>query len=84
LLAALLLAGGPLGDLYGRRKMFAAGVALFSVASAWCGLAPNIRQLILARSLQGIGGALLVRREEYSPAGLSDAAENAPVGTKSH
>ena len=59
-LAALLLAGGALGDLYGRRKMFAAGVALFSVASAWCGLAPNIRQLILARSLQGIGGALLV------------------------
>ena len=59
-LAALLLAGGALGDLYGRRKMFAAGVVLFSVASAWCGLAPNIRQLILARSLQGIGGALLV------------------------
>src|SRR5215469_10731330 len=59
-LAALLLAGGALGDLYGRRKMFATGVALFSVASVWCGLAPNIRQLILARSLQGIGGALLV------------------------
>ena len=59
-LAALLLAGGALGDLYGRCKMFAAGVALFSVASAWCGLAANIRQLILARSLQGTGGALLV------------------------
>ncbi|HXJ43024.1 MAG TPA: MFS transporter, partial [Bryobacteraceae bacterium] len=60
LLAALLLTGGALGDLYGRRKVFAAGVAVFSVASAWCGLAPNIRQLILARGLQGIGGALLV------------------------
>src|SRR5437867_1113617 len=60
LLAALLLTGGALGDLYGRRKMFAAGVALFSVASAWCGLAPNVHQLILARGLQGIGGALLV------------------------
>jgi EmrB/QacA subfamily drug resistance transporter len=60
LLAALLLTGGALGDLYGRRRMFAAGVALFSVASAWCGLAPNVRQLILARGLQGIGGALLV------------------------
>src|SRR6266571_5098682 len=59
-LAALLLIGGSLGDLYGRRKIFAAGVALFSVASAWCGLAPNIRQLIVARGLQGIGGALLV------------------------
>jgi EmrB/QacA subfamily drug resistance transporter len=60
LLAALLLTGGALGDLYGRRKVFATGVALFSLASIWCGLAPNIRNLILARGLQGIGGALLV------------------------
>jgi EmrB/QacA subfamily drug resistance transporter len=59
-LAALLLIGGSLGDRYGRRKIFAVGVALFSVASAWCGLAPNIGQLIVARGLQGIGGALLV------------------------
>ncbi len=59
-LAALLLIGGSLGDLYGRRKIFATGVVLFTVASAWCGLAPNIRQLIVARGLQGIGGALLV------------------------
>jgi EmrB/QacA subfamily drug resistance transporter len=60
LLAALLLTGGALGDLYGRRKIFTAGVALFSAASAWCGLAPDIHQLILARALQGIGGALLI------------------------
>ncbi len=59
-LAALLLIGGALGDQYGRRRIFAAGVVLFSLASAWCGLAPNIRQLIVARGLQGIGGALLV------------------------
>jgi EmrB/QacA subfamily drug resistance transporter len=59
-LSALLLTGGALGDLYSRRKVFAAGVALFAVASAWCGLAPNIDQLIAARGLQGIGGALLV------------------------
>src|SRR5215470_12872548 len=59
-LGALLLTGGALGDLYGRRKVFATGVALFSVASVWCGLAPGVRQLIAARSLQGIGGALLV------------------------
>src|SRR5580692_9416554 len=59
-LAALLLVGGSLGDLYGRRKIFATGVALFSAASAWCGLAPNIRQLIVARGIQGIGGALMV------------------------
>jgi EmrB/QacA subfamily drug resistance transporter len=59
-LAALLLIGGSLGDLYGHRKVFTAGVMLFSVASAWCGLAPDIRQLIIARGLQGIGAALLV------------------------
>src|SRR5579862_2082465 len=59
-LATLLLIGGSLGDLYGRRKTFAAGVILFCLASAYCGLAPDIRQLIVARALQGIGGALLV------------------------
>src|SRR6266566_3539397 len=51
-LSALLLVGGSMGDLYGRRKIFATGVVVFSVASAWCGLAPNIRQLIVARGLQ--------------------------------
>src|SRR5215469_6141900 len=59
-LAALLLTGGALGDLYGRRNVFATGVAFFSLASIWCGLAHNTRDLILARGLQGIGGALLV------------------------
>jgi len=59
-LAALLLTGGSLGDLYGHRKVFAVGVVLFTVASAWCGLASNIGQLIVARGVQGIGGALLV------------------------
>jgi EmrB/QacA subfamily drug resistance transporter len=59
-LAALLLVGGSLGDLYGRRKIFAIGVILFAGASFWCGLAANVGQLIAARGLQGIGGALLV------------------------
>src|SRR5581483_9110468 len=59
-LAALLLTGGALGDLYGRRKIFAAGVILFAAASAWCGFAPDIRHLIAARALQGAGGAMLV------------------------
>ena len=59
-LGALILIGGSLGDLYGRRKIFAFGVVVFSLASAWCGLAPDIRQLIIGRALQGIGGALLV------------------------
>jgi EmrB/QacA subfamily drug resistance transporter len=71
-LAALLLIGGSLGDLYGRRKIFAVGVVFFSVASAWCGLAPNIRQLIAARGLQGMGGALLV------PGSLSLISANFP------
>jgi EmrB/QacA subfamily drug resistance transporter len=59
-LAALLLVGGSLGDLYGRRKIFLAGTLLFAGASVWCGFAPDIHHLIAARSLQGIGGALLV------------------------
>lgn len=60
LLAALLLTGGSLGDEYGRKKIYAIGVALFTLSSIWCGLAPNVTQLILARAAQGAGGALLV------------------------
>ena len=59
-LAAVLLTGGSLGDLYGRRKVFAIGVLMFAAASAWCGLARTIGELIAARAVQGIGGALLV------------------------
>ncbi len=59
-LAALLLLGGALGDLYGRRKMFTAGVVLFGISSVGCGVAPGIFQLIAARAVQGAGGALLV------------------------
>jgi EmrB/QacA subfamily drug resistance transporter len=59
-LAALLLTGGALGDARGRRTVFAAGVILFAVASAWCGLSRSIAELIAARGLQGIGAALLV------------------------
>lgn len=59
-LAALILVGGALGDRYGRRRVYAAGIALFAAASLWCGLAPDVGQLIAARAVQGIGGALLV------------------------
>jgi MFS family permease len=59
-LAALLLAGGSMGDRYGRRRIFCAGVALFGLASIGCGLAQNVSQLIVARAAQGIAGALLV------------------------
>lgn len=59
-LSALLLVGGALGDHYGRRRIFLIGVSLFSLASAACGIAADINQLIAARAIQGIGGALLV------------------------
>lgn len=59
-LAALILVGGSLGDHYGRKLVYALGIALFTLASVWCGLAPNAKQLIAARALQGVGGALLV------------------------
>jgi EmrB/QacA subfamily drug resistance transporter len=59
-LAALILAGGALGDLFGRRRMFLIGVGVFAVASAACGFASSIHELIIARSVQGVGAALLV------------------------
>ena len=60
MLAALILVGGSLGDRLRRRNVFSAGVLLFALASAWCGLAPTIAQLIVARGAQGVGAALLV------------------------
>ncbi|MBN6055202.1 MFS transporter [Nonomuraea sp. RK-328] len=58
-LAGLILLGGSLGDRYGRRKVFLIGTVWFAVASAMCGLAPNVGFLVAARALQGVGGALL-------------------------
>src|SRR5438067_6927212 len=60
LLSALLLVGGSLGDHYGRRRIFLIGVAIFASASAACGFAGDIRQLIAARAIQGFGAALLI------------------------
>src|SRR5216110_4113470 len=60
LLSALLLVGGSLGDRYGRRRVFLIGVVLFAFASAACGFATNIHQLIAARAFQGLGAVLLV------------------------
>ncbi|MEA2233531.1 MAG: hypothetical protein QOD83_3347 [Solirubrobacteraceae bacterium] len=60
LLASLVLVGGSLGDLYGRRRIFATGVAGFGTASLLCAVAPSIEVLIVARALQGAFGALLV------------------------
>lgn len=77
-LAALLLPGGSFGDLYGRRKTFAAGVILFGFASALCGLAHNALQLIAARALQGVGGALLV------PGSLALISASFPAEERGH
>ncbi len=59
-LGALILVGGSLGDMLGRRRMFLTGVGIFAIASIACGLAWNIEQLIIARSVQGVGAAFLV------------------------
>src|SRR6266699_6716597 len=57
--AALLITGGKLGDLYGRRRMFILGLTVFTLASLACGLAPNAGFLIGARAVQGVGAALM-------------------------
>lgn len=59
-LSALILVGGSLGDRLGRRRVFVVGIALFTLASVACGLAPTVLVLIVARAAQGVGGALLV------------------------
>lgn len=58
-LAALILVGGSLGDRLGRRRVFMIGIAWFALASLLCGLAQDVWQLVAARALQGVGGALL-------------------------
>lgn len=59
-LASLILLGGALGDRYGRRRVFLVGTVWFAAASLLCGLAPTVEILVVARVLQGVGGALLV------------------------
>src|SRR3989442_1093324 len=59
-LGALILVGGSAGDLFGRRRMFLAGVAGFAIASACCGLAVTLHQLVIARAAQGVGAAFMV------------------------
>ncbi|CAB3803821.1 MFS transporter [Pararobbsia alpina] len=59
-LGSLVLVGGSMGDKLGRRTVFIAGIGVFTLASAACGLAPNADSLIAARAVQGIGAALFV------------------------
>lgn len=59
-LAAMMLPGGSLGDRFGRKKIFGIGIVLFSVGSLLCGISPSVNFLIVSRSIQGLGGALMV------------------------
>jgi EmrB/QacA subfamily drug resistance transporter len=58
--SALILVGGALGDVYGRRKMFVVGTSLFAAASIGCAMAQTVEELVIARCVQGVGAALLV------------------------
>jgi EmrB/QacA subfamily drug resistance transporter len=60
LLGAMVLIGGAAADLYGRRRIFLLGIAVFTIASIACGFSPNITALIVSRAIQGIGAALLI------------------------
>ena len=81
-LAALILVGGALGDRLGRRRVFVWGVWIFVLASVWCGLAPDPAQLIVARAVQGIGGALLVPGSlAIISASFDEASRGAAIGT---
>jgi EmrB/QacA subfamily drug resistance transporter len=59
-LAALILLGGSLGDHYGRRRIFSLGIVIFTAASVWCGISGSPEEMIIARAVQGVGGAMLV------------------------
>ena len=60
MLAALILVGGSLGDKLGRKKVFMVGITIFIIASVACGLSGSVTWLIIARSVQGLGGALMI------------------------
>jgi EmrB/QacA subfamily drug resistance transporter len=82
LLGALILAGGSLGDIFGRRKVFLCGVFVFALASAWCGLAPDVHWLIVARAVQGLGAAFLVPGSlAIISASFDEASRGKAIGT---
>lgn len=82
LLSALILTGGALGDIFGRRRMFVMGVVVFALASAGCGLAANIAQLVMARAVQGFGAAFLVPGSlSIISASFSEAKRGQAIGT---
>ena len=81
-MVALLLVGGSLGDQFGRRRMFVAGLLAFGATSALCAVAPSTEFLVAARALQGIAGALLVPGSlAIVAATFEGAARGRAVGT---
>lgn len=81
-LGALILVGGSMGDLFGRRRMFLAGVTVFAAASAACGMASNIRELVTARAVQGLGAAFLVPGSlSIISASFSESERGRAIGT---
>jgi EmrB/QacA subfamily drug resistance transporter len=82
MLSALILIGGSLGDIFGRRLVFGCGIALFTAASAVCAAAPNIDVLIAARCVQGAGGALATPGSlALLSANFGGAARGRAIGT---
>jgi len=81
-LAALILVGGSLGDHFGRKRIFALGVVLFAAASVWCGISTSPEELIIARAVQGIGGAMLVPGSlSIISASFEEARRGRAIGT---
>ena len=78
--AVLLLTGAALGDRFGRKRMFIAGIALFTVASAGSALAPTAGALIAARALQGVGAAIAT---PLTLTLLADASRPTTAGSRS-
>jgi EmrB/QacA subfamily drug resistance transporter len=81
-LAALILIGGAAGDMFGRRRVFVIGIVIFAAASLWCGLAPDVTQLIIARAIQGVGAALLIPTSlAIIGASFDEAERGGAIGT---
>src|SRR5437879_8633358 len=82
LLGWWILSGGAMGDVFGRRRVFLAGVSVFAIASAGCGLAANIRELVIARAVQGFGAAFLVPGSlSIISASFSEGERGRAIGT---
>ncbi len=75
-LAALILIGGSLGDIYGKKKVFIIGISIFTIFSICCGISWDANSLIIFRGLQGMGGAIMI------PGSLSIITASYPEKTR--